>query len=409
MLEELGNERRIHYSLDRFQEALKSLGHPERTVSALMVAGTNGKGTTSLLLSSALMYAGHHVGTYLSPHLQSPTERFLENMQPIPSDEFCSLALEYESAAREFNLTYFEYLALLNFVWAKEKKFDFMVLEVGLGGRLDATNVTWPVASIITNIALDHQQYLGHTLTEILYEKLGIVHPSGLLFTGIDDKDLLEQLFRRCEALDAIYYLSKEIPRSRSDISFDGQKAKIGPITCDLSNPTRGTLENAALALLVLRIIFPKIPLATIQKAFSAVATPGRMEVVSSNPRIVLSGDHNPAGIRCLLETLETLKPEKLRTLCAFSPDKPYLEMFEALNDVSDEIILTEIGRYKGQMPKDYYSIEPFVEDPRAALRTLEQRTQPGELLLVTGSLYLVGELRPIWRKEVRFLKETGK
>ena len=167
-----GEKERINYALDRFQNALKAVGNPEKDVHTLVIAGTNGKGITTLLVSGALARAGFRVCTYLSPHLQSPSERFLWNLSSIEEDELASLGLEFADTARSHELSYFEFLTLLSFIWAKRRGADIHVLEVGLRGRLDATNVTDPLACAITNISLDHQAYLGTTKEQILAEKL---------------------------------------------------------------------------------------------------------------------------------------------------------------------------------------------------------------------------------------------
>lgn len=176
-LETISNERFIHYDLERFQTALNAVGNPQKAVKTLIVSGTNGKGTTTLLLSSAIMETGAKVGTYLSPHLQTPNERLLYNLAPIGSAEFEALIDEMMPTANKFRLTYFEFLTLLAFVWARKRALDFLILEVGLGGRLDATNVSNPIASLITNIDWDHQAYLGNTLEEIFREKFAVVRP----------------------------------------------------------------------------------------------------------------------------------------------------------------------------------------------------------------------------------------
>jgi len=412
LLEARGGERRINYALDRFRAALKHIGNPERDVYTVVISGTNGKGSTALLVSSALVCAGFRVGTYLSPHLQSPVERFLLNLNPIEESELTELALEFEKVAEQFELSYFEFLTLLNFVWVKRKAVDFCVLEVGLGGRLDATNVTDPLACAVTNIDFDHEEYLGKTLEAILDEKLGIIPPEGLLFTGIAQEKLRRLIEKKCEVLDAIYYYAGELRTLTKRREWAGQDISINGFPFQLSNPSVGTAENATLAFLLLRIVFPKIEVETIQHAFEMVGTPGRMEVVQDNPRVVLSGDHNPGGLRCLLSTLEQLRAESLRTLCAFSPDKPYKEMFKSLQSISTQIELTEISKHKNKFSKDYYQMGNFIPNPLQAVEQAVKKLSPQDTLLITGSLYLVGEVRKLWHSKTRFWKgspATGK
>lgn len=408
LLSRLGGERRIDYSLERFQSALEWAGHPEKSVQTLSISGTNGKGATTLLISSALREAGFKVCTYLSPHLQHVGERSLYQLESATEAELDELAIELSPAAAKFDLTYFEFLTLIHFARAKALGADFNVLETGLGGRLDATNVTNPIACAIPSVSFDHQSYLGDTLEQILDEKLGIVPKEGLLFTGIRDEKLLAQIEKRCEALDAIYYYSKEIVREVESRSWDGQIAKLNGHTFTLTNPTPGYLDNAATAFLLLQIVFPRIPIETLVKAFGRVKHPGRLETVAEFPRVVLSGDHNPAGVADLAAFLDRSagekKPGKLFTVAAFSPDKPYRELFEKLRALSTDIVLTGIERHRGAMPADYESTGPYVADAGAAVDRMLAQAGPDDVVLVTGSLYLVGELRGRWRSKVSYL-----
>ncbi len=200
-LEQIGSERLIDYSLERFRSALQAVQNPERDAKTIVIAGTNGKGTVSLLLSNALREAGFKVGTYLSPHLQQPNERFLDGLRPERESELLRLAKEHWEISKQYRLTYFEFLTLLCFAWASRKKFDFLVLEVGLGGRLDATNVTTPLACAITTIDLDHQEYLGNTVEKILEEKMGILRAGSPVFSGITQSSLRSRLDQRCAEL----------------------------------------------------------------------------------------------------------------------------------------------------------------------------------------------------------------
>ena len=406
ILEGLGGEGRMDFTLERLKAALVAVGNPEKGVPSLIIGGTNGKGSTALFISSALAEAGVRVGTYLSPHLQSPVERFLLNLSPIGLETLTLLAREHETLALAHRLTYFEYLTLLYFVWAKEQKTEVSVLEVGLGGRLDSTNVTRPLASIVTNIALDHQAYLGDTHEKILAEKLGILPAEGLLFTGVSQPDLLNLVEQRCAELDAIYYYSKElnvVPKTRY---WDGQTFSINGYEFSASNPTAGMRENAALAFLTLRIVFPRLSLLQIQNAFAHVSTPGRFETVSLNPRVVLSGDHNPHGLATLVETISHLAPTRTKILCGFSPDKPYHEMYAALQRVSPDLLLTSVeNRMKKTVSEDYSRLGLYEPDPRRAVEKILQEAQAEDTILVTGSLYLVGAVRGMWHSKVAFSK----
>jgi dihydrofolate synthase/folylpolyglutamate synthase len=406
IIELLGAERRLNFGLDRFREALGRVGNPEQSVHTLLIAGTNGKGTTTLLVSGALAEAGFKVATYLSPHLQSVTERFLLNLNPIAEDQLLDLVVEFMPLAQEVGLSYFELLTLINFVRASREKVDLLVLEVGLGGRLDATNVTDPLACAITNIDLDHQEMLGDTREKILMEKLAILNKEGLLFTGEKDPALLAIMEKRCEELDTIYYYSKELKIERESVDWKGQRVRFNGYPFQLTNPSAGTVESAALAFLMLRIVFPKIPIAALQRSFNKTVNPGRFEIVQNHPRVILSGDHNLAGIECLEKTLSALpRSGRLLTVCGFSFDKPFREMYQRLAKISDQIVVTRTKLDSAPLPDGYQEMGTWVEDPEKALKAMLAMAEPGDTVLVTGSLYLVGTVRSIWRPAVVFTR----
>lgn len=396
LLDRLGSESRIHYSLDHITQALHAVGDPHLSVKTIVIAGTNGKGSVSLFVSSALKEAGMEVGTFLSPHLQHPRERFLFQGKPLPDATLDALAEAAWAPTQEFQLSYFEFLTLMVFLWAREAKLDALILEVGLGGRLDSTNVTAPVATAITTIAFDHQAYLGNDLVSILKEKMGVLRPGVPVFTQIDSPPLMAALEARAAELGSEIHYTWRTPPSRESLEWSGQSVRLQGHEFELQNPGVGMADNAALAFDLVRETFPSIPIPTLQRAFANVRNPGRLEVVQENPRVVLSGDHNPAGIEYLIETLRELKTRP-RIVCAFSPDKPQAEMVARLKEVTDDLVLTQVPRFADKMPADYQSLAPFDPDPKHAVHAALARCKPEDTLLVTGSLYLVGEVREIW------------
>lgn len=407
MLGQFGAERRSKFGLDGFKEALASLGNPEKSVHTIVIGGTNGKGTTALLLSATLTEAGFNVGTYLSPHLQSPNERILDRMKPVDENMLHSLGLEILPTALKFKLSYFEFMTLLCFYWAHKKKMDLLILEVGLGGRLDATNVTDPLASAITQIDLDHQDILGSTKEDILSEKMGIINSEGLFFTAEKDTNLLKIMENRCTELDTIYYYSTEILAEQQAYDWTSQRVMLNEIPFTLTSPTLGMLESARLAFLMIRIVFPKISIATIQKAFANTVNPGRFETVSLNPRVILSGDHNLAGLDCLEEALDRMSPKsRVITLCAFSPDKPREEMYKRLKSLSSILYTTKAKPEHPAPTNSAQVLGEWIEDPIAAIKKVISEAKENDLVLITGSLYLVGSVRSLWRKKVSFLKD---
>lgn len=405
LLETLGSEKKIHYSLDNFQNALNAAGNPEKTVKSIVIAGTNGKGTTTLLLSRALQLHGYRVGTYLSPHLQHVRERFLESLKPWSEERLLEWGLKAMPLAQKYHLSYFEFLTLMFFLDARDKAYDFNVVEVGMGGRLDATNVTSPIATVITNISWDHADFLGDSLEKILKEKMGVLRPAVPVISSIPIKELKNILQEDCRNLKAPLYFTETVSKKVIAKSLSGQEVEIAGESFTLNNPSSGTLENAVNAYLVLKKAFPEVSTKTMQEAFASVIFPGRFEVVDLKPLTLLSGDHNEAGIESLIHTLNLVGMKNPIVLCGFSPDKEAKKMIEKLKPLARELILTKVPRARGVYEEGYEKLANFIDDPELALKKVQSICTEGDTLLITGSLYLVGQLRRHWRPQVEFLK----
>ncbi|MFM8268730.1 MAG: bifunctional folylpolyglutamate synthase/dihydrofolate synthase [Pseudomonadota bacterium] len=397
-LEQLGGEKRIHYSLENLFGALKDAGHPEKTVKSLIIAGTNGKGSATLFLSQALKLHGYRVATYLSPHLQHLCERFQEGLVPWSVGRLEGWVRALAPLAEKWKLSYFEFLTLIFFVDSAQTKPDFNILEVGMGGRLDATNVTNPKGIVLTNISWDHADYLGDTLEKILGEKMGVLRSGVPVVSGLREPELRNHLQRECERSQCPLYFTDSVSRKVIQKSWSGQEVVIDGHSFFLKNPSTGALENAVGAYLFLRKLFPEISISTLQAAFKEMKNPGRLEVVQENPRIVLSGDHNVAGIQTLTATLRELSAKNIYVLCGFGPDKDAAQMIEELKPFSRELILTRVPRARGTYNQTYKTLTQYEEDPQKAFEELRQKLKPTDTLLVTGSLYLVGELRGLFR-----------
>lgn len=402
ILESLGGQKRIRNSLKNIQEALQNIGDPQKTVKTIVIGGTNGKGTTTLFTSAVLREAGNNVMTYMSPHLEHPNERLLYNLNPISKPKLESLLLKRLPLAKQFDLTYFEILTVVLFDWANELKPDWLILEVGMGGRLDATNVTDPKACIITNIDLDHQAYLGDTKEKILKEKMGILRPKTPIFSAITENTLQQILTQWAQNNDCSLSFSDSTYQSL-DRNWMGQNCIIDNIKFKLSNPSITTIYNARLSYHFIKNFFPEIKTEVIQKGFEKSINPGRMEIMQENPLVVLSGDHNEAGVQNLLETIATLPNKHLHILCGFSPDKPYQKMYSSLKTVAKTIFLTQISERKPEN-SNYFKMGNFYEDPTVAMKELISIAKKEDVVLVTGSLYLVGEVRKSFDKLLNFL-----
>ena len=403
ILKGFGTERRMNYGLDRLKGALAAIGNPERRLKAFLVGGTNGKGTVALLLSNGLRESGHSVATFLSPHLESARERFLDNLAPGEEAELSALAQEFLAVGNQFELSYFEFVTLLFFTWAARRQFDFTIIEVGLGGRLDATNLCEPLATLITNVSLDHQEYLGPDEPTILADKLGILRKESLHFTAVSDPELKAQTVKACDALDTIYYFSSELRRELKSRTWTGQSFTLNGYPFQISNPSPGALENTALAFLFFRIVFPAIPTENLQTAFAHVRNPGRFEIVQEKPRVILSGDHNLAGVADLKQTLQATGTGKLKVICGFSGDKPYAKLVTQLRELSTDVTVVPVESARIPAGEDYVSLPGYVPNAKAAVERAIAAAGSEDTLLITGSLYLVGELRRRWAKPTLF------
>ena len=394
----MGGEKRIHYSLENLLEALREAGHPEKSVKSLVIAGTNGKGSTTLFISEALKRHGYRVATYLSPHLQHLRERFQDGLVPWSLERLKKHVEALAPLAEKWKLSYFEFLTLIFFEDSAQTKPNFNILEVGMGGRLDATNVTSPLGVVLTNISWDHTEYLGNTLEKILREKMGVLRPSVPVISGLKAAGLKNGLQNECEKLCSPLYFADSLSRKVIKKNWSGQEVVIDGHSFSLKNPSEGALENAIGSYLFLRKIFPEIAIPTIQAAFASMVNPGRLEIVQENPRIILSGDHNLAGMQSLTDTLRELGATDLHVLCGFGPDKDASGMIQALKPFAKELVLTRVVRARGQYDKVYQTLAKYEADPQKAFLELRKKLKAHDTLLVTGSLYLVGEIRELFR-----------
>ena len=397
-------------NLDRMKAAVRrifeSVGEldPDRVI---VVAGTNGKGSTCATLETLLLSASQKVALYTSPHLTKITERIRINGEEISEEEFCFAYTNVLPLLAELGLTHFEMLtAMAVFVFCSARpRLDYFIFEVGLGGTWDATNAVPHSINVITALGLDHQNLLGDTLQSVAANKFGIVGKcSAVIHTELSDSltDLINRTkhstmsnwtnapkydvcVEKCNGEPVFYVESKW---GRAEITLPG---------------LRGA-ENTNLALSVFEQLGfdPRSHLGFVK----TVKWPGRMEKVSDpgfKCPIYLSGDHNPQGVKSLIELLKHYKWERLHLLIGIGRDKDFrsmLEMFSALPNVS--IYLTETP-YRGLTVEEYDNANPSVlglwKDPVVALKEIQDKVGINDLIIVTGSLYLVGLLRPRFKE----------
>lgn len=370
--------------LERVRAALAALGSPERAYPSLLIAGTNGKGSTAALVHAALGAAGKRAGLYTSPHLVHFTERIRIGEREIARDDVVrgvdAIRACVDVAAS--GLTFFEMATLLA-LWAfREAAVDVAVLEVGLGGRLDATNVVEPVASAVTSIGYDHEDYLGDTLDAIAREKAGVMRRGRVTVLGADmPEPARAALDDEAQRRGAIVV---EATRTPIALALDGAHMQRNAAVAS------GLLDALGAAASHLAV-----GAAERERGFGTVRWPGRLAVVREQPRVVLDGAHNLDGARALRTSLPAVVGDRpVRLLFSALRDKHWQEMARELEPIADEIVVTEIGGKRGlaadELARAFHRPPRIVADPVRALDALVAEDQD-RAVVVTGSLFLLG------------------
>ena len=402
----------IDLRLDRMSQALALFNHPENQFPSLHIAGTNGKGSTAALLHNILQQAGYRTALYTSPHLESFTERIRVGQEEIAQAEVVSLADEIWQRTAEANvpLTFFEFITVMAFIYFARNRVDVAVIEVGLGGRLDATNVVTPLVSVITTISKDHEAYLGPDELSIAREKGGIIKPRIPVVCGKMSEPVVKLLREIAQAVESpAYFLGTAFSfllKNERLFDYIGIKQNLSHLAVALRG--RHQLANASLALTALELAsehFP-VPEDTLRRGLETVRWPGRLEVMSERPLVILDGAHNPEGVCALAgELLELRRGRKIRLLFATMADKEWQLMLGTLAKLADEMIFTRVAMERSADPELLAKNIPIpvpnrvIQDSQTALAALLDSAQPDDIVVVAGSLYLLGEVRPLLAK----------
>jgi dihydrofolate synthase/folylpolyglutamate synthase len=398
----------IKLGLATISRLMRGLGNPQDRFSSIHIAGTNGKGSIAAFLSSVLAHGGHKVGLYTSPHLVRFNERIQINGCPISDSDVARVA---EAVQRIYTQgeppTFFECATAMALYHFASERVDWAVLETGMGGRYDATNVVHPNVSIISNVSMEHQEYLGNTLAEITREKAGIIKRGAGVVTGTRQKSALwviEQVAMKKEA--PLYRLGKEV-RIRKDkggaFTYLGIDRRWPRLKIGLIGDHQVT--NAALALGALELLMEKGLHLTDEAIYAGLATtcwPGRLEVFSRKPFILLDGAHNPSAVRTLKKFLESSTAfRRLTMVVGILEDKTWKPMLRVLAGVADRMILTRPQYERAADPHELASfVRALKQDvvviphlPDAVSFALEQ-TNAADAVCITGSLYTVGDAK---------------
>lgn len=398
----LGNEvLTAKLGLERITALLAALGNPHRAARWVHVAGTNGKGSTCAMIEAGLRAAGVRTGLYISPHLVEPIERIQIAGRPVTREQFAQ-AFErvHETAGRmlaagelDMHPTYFETVTAMAFVVFAEAQLDTVVLEVGLGGRLDATNVVTPVLCVITPIDYDHQIFLGDTIQQIAAEKAGILKP-GVPAVFAEQRPEAERVLR--DHAQGTVTLSREWPVTDIEIDARGSRFCLGShrIHCPLAGEHQ--IENARVAAIALA------QLGVSPVGIARARWPGRLERVSGRPEIIIDGAHNPAGTRALAAYIRRFYAgRRVWIVYGAMRDKAISEMTSILFPLAYRVILTAPNNSRAMPPEEIEApgaiLTHSVAEAMAQLRTVP----PEDVVFIAGSLYLAGEAREQFRPEM--------
>ena len=397
------------YGLDRMRVLMSLLGNPQEDYPIIHVTGTNGKGSTIAMLSSLFVHHGQRVGAFVSPHLIDYTDRFLINGNVMPEEDFeivgnlvqqaeATLIDEYEP------LSFFEIMTAMALVYFSRKKVEVALLEVGIGGLLDTTNVVNSTMSVITSIGMDHEEMLGNTLEEIAIQKTGIFKQNQAVVLGNLPSEALQvaEVVGKAYNCD-IHQFEREfrIEPFEKGLVFTNTDTQIHISYLNLKGKYQ--LENAAVALECFlrfeeKLQFP-IELSAIQESFQTVTWPGRMEVVHQSPTVILDGAHNIHALKRLVETVKQHGELEAQHTILFSAlkRKHYIEMVDYLRkELPEARLVVTTFEYAGAIEKtDYPSSEiEFVENAQQFIENYINKTSDQEILWITGSLYFISFVR---------------
>ena len=430
-------ETRIAPTLDRISALVDILGSPQLSYPTIHVGGTNGKTTTSRMIDSLLFEMGLRTGRFTSPHLESYLERISINGQPIDAKELIfsfndiSPYLDLMDSKFDNPISFFEAITALAFAAFAEHPIDVGVIEVGMGGQWDATNVVDADVSVITPIGLDHMEYLGNTITEIAATKAGIIKEQGFIVLAQQTPEAAVELLRRAAEVGA------DVAREGLEYSIDSRAIAVGgqliSITGlrghydDIFLPLHGKHQasNAAAALIAVEAFFGEqdLDIYAVRAGFANVTSPGRCEVIHRDPTIILDAAHNPHGAKAIAETMQSeFTFDEVTGIVALMADKDALGILQALEPIMNLVIVTTNSSERSMKVADLSKLATevfgadrvFAEDTlqaaidRAVKDSVRPLSDESLAILITGSVVTVGEARTAVRKKYAKLPQVG-
>ncbi len=413
-----GQPRR-KFELGEMRVLAEALGHPERRFPSVLVAGTNGKGSTSATLASILMSAGYHTGLYTSPHLSRVNERVRVDGVEISDDDFAAYYFRVDDCARRLvgegelrgHPSFFETMTALAFLAFAEKPVDIAVLEVGMGGRLDATNIVEPIVSVITDISIDHTEWLGSTIAEITREKAGILRKDGVLVTLPQHPEANQAIGEAAEDLHVRGVSAAAYVPGRKAADGNAYALTVLGERIDVKSPLTGAHQQRNIALAIAAAVELRnyhgyiISTGHIADGIHRTQWPGRLERFAQLGRadVLLDVAHNPAGAWALRSALSHLDPEPRTMTAVFGclRDKPIGEIAQILFPMFEEVVLVEVDSPRKASLTEMEAAARTTgakviaaQNPLDAIEQAWAMTPDSGLVVVTGSVYLVGAVR---------------
>lgn len=398
----------VKFSLENIQQLLQFLGHPETSFPSIHIAGTNGKGSTAAIIHSILLAEGYRAGIYTSPHLVDFRERIRIGLAPISKEMVVEFTRRLRPVIEELQPSFFEVATAMSFWYFARERADIVVVETGMGGRLDSTNVLEPLISVITPIDFDHQFYLGNSITEIAGEKAGIIKPFTPCITNNNGSPVLEVLEQKCSEMQSTLYKVQDQARldnilaHKRGIKFDLAIFDKNYKKLHLNLAGTHQLQNAMLAIGTLELLQNALQVSekSIRWGLSNVRWAGRLELVREAPDVYLDVSHNPAGFQRTFEFLKRLYPKKaISVIVALQSDKDFKKISQLIAENSDNIWVTQVRegkplsaelfareiRLAGRVAKIEHSIDNIIHQIKTA--------SADTVWLVSGSHYLIGEV----------------
>lgn len=403
----------MNFGLSRMEKLLEKLGNPHQKLKYIHLAGSNGKGSTLHYIKEMLITEGYTIASFTSPYLEEINEQLRINDENISDEDFIATFQELFPAIQEMDQagngpTQFEILTAMAFVYFNHCSVDLVLLEAGLGGRLDSTNVIVPLVSIITSISLEHTNILGNTLAEIAKEKAGIIKAGIPVIGGVTSTEPAQVIEQTAQSLGAPYIqLTKDIlvrDFNHTDLtqSFTFSMGDTVFENLELQMLGHHQVNNAALAVTAVTLLKDVFPISesSIREGLRKAKWKGRFENISDKPIIIIDGAHNEAGIRVLLETLRVQYPNRnYRFVFSALRDKNYPAMIRLLDKIAAEIMITEFAHERAAsaeklFEQSYHDKKRMEKDWRNAIDVVLQQSKEDDVIVVTGSLYFLAKVR---------------